>query len=203
MKIHDDYSKLLGVEKAAIMMLAIAEEQATNLFALMDEVEIYEISQAMAKLGKVNSSVIEHMFMEFIDQISGTGGLIGSVESTERLLTKAIPKEKATTIMDEIRGPTGRTIWDKLGNITPDILANFLKNEYPQTIALVLSRLKSEQASKIMTQLPDSLTTEVIFRILRMDAVQKEVLDDIERTLKEEFMTSLNKSTVLFMIDNL
>jgi len=191
---RDDYSNLSGVEKASLMMLALSEEQATKLFALMDEVEIREISQAMATLGKINSSVVESMFYDFAEQISSTGSLVGSFESTERLLVKAMPKDKADAIMEEIRGPAGRTMWDKLGNVNEEVLASFLKNEYPQTIAVVLSRIRPEHASKVMALLPEALGMEVVLRILRMDAVQKEIIDDIERTLRGEFMTNLAKS---------
>ena len=87
----EDYRSLNGHQKAAIMMLALGEEQAMKLFALMDEGEIKELSQTMAQLGAVNSAVVERLFSEFADQIAATGSLTGSFESTERLLMKTMP----------------------------------------------------------------------------------------------------------------
>ena len=93
---------LSGAQKAAIMMLSVGEEGAQQLFALMDEDEIKEISQTMANLGTVNATVIERLFVEFADQISSTGTLTGTYESTERLLSKVLDKGKVDQIMEEI-----------------------------------------------------------------------------------------------------
>jgi flagellar motor switch protein FliG len=195
MKARDNYGNLTGIEKAALLMLSLPEEHATKVFTLLDDSEIKEISQAMTALGKVTPTVVEHMFRDFVDQISTTGSLIGSMESTERLLSKVLSKDKVDSLLDEMRGPAGRTMWDKLGNVNEEMLANYLKNEYPQTIAVVLSRIRSDHAAKVLNLLPDSLAMEVIMRILRMESVQKEVLDEIERTLRTEFMNNLARST--------
>jgi len=96
--------------------------------------------------------------------------------------------------MEDIRGPAGRTMWDKLGNVNENVLGNYLKNEYPQTVAVVLSKIRPEHASRVITILPESFAMEVIMRMLRMEAVQKEVLDDLERTLRTEFMTNLART---------
>src|SRR6185312_178232 len=119
---------------------------------------------------------------------------VGTHESTERLLTKVLGADRVASIMEEIRGPAGRTMWDKLGNVNESVLANYLKNEYPQTVAVVLSKIKSDHAGRVLTQLPESFAMEVIMRMLRMEAVQKEVLDDVERTLRNEFFSSLART---------
>jgi flagellar motor switch protein FliG len=86
-------------------------------------------------------------------------------------------------------------MWDKLANVSEAVLANYLKNEYPQTVAVVLSKVRPEHAGRVLTLLPESFAMEVIMRMLRMEAVQKEVLDDIERTLRTEFMTNLARTS--------
>ncbi|HEY4133655.1 MAG TPA: flagellar motor switch protein FliG [Alphaproteobacteria bacterium] len=190
----EDYRGLNGHQKAAIMMLALSEEQATKLFNLMDEEEIKELSQAMAQLGTVNSLVLERLFGEFVEQLSVTGSLVGSFESTERLLLKTMPKDRVDAIMDEIRGPAGRTMWDKLGNVNEQVLAAYLKNEYPQTVAVVLSKIRPDHAARVLGTLPDSFSMEVVMRMLRMETVQKDVLDGVEKTLRAEFMSNLART---------
>ena len=86
-------------------------------------------------------------------------------------------------------------MWDKLGNVHEAVLANYLKNEYPQTVAVVLTKIKPEHAARVLGQLPDSFAMEVIMRMLRMESVQKEILDDVERTLRTEFMTNLARTS--------
>lgn len=193
-RLRDDFRGLNGSEKAAAFLLALGEEYATKIFEKMTEDEILEISQTMANLGKVSAGVIEKIFIEFAEQLSSTGSLIGSYDSTERLLRSVLGDDKVGAIMEEIRGPAGRTMWDKLGNVNEEVLANYLKNEYPQTVSVVLSKVKPDHAARVITHLPETFAMEVIQRMLKLEAVQKEVLDDVERTLREEFMTTLART---------
>jgi len=126
--------------------------------------------------------------------MSSTGALMGTFESTERLLSKVLDKTKVDSIMEEIRGPAGRTMWDKLGNVNETVLANYLKNEYPQTVAVVLAKIRPEHAARVLSHLPENFSMEVIMRMLRMESVQKDVLDDVERTLRTEFMSNLART---------
>ncbi|MCH7486143.1 MAG: flagellar motor switch protein FliG [Proteobacteria bacterium] len=190
----DDLRSLSGPQKAAIFMLAIDNERAGKLFELMGDEEIRELSQIMSSLGTVDSSVIEGLFVEFADQLSSSGSLVGSYDSTERLLFNSLPEERVQQIMEEIRGPAGRTMWDKLGNVNEAVLANYFKNEYPQTVAVVLSKLKSDHAARVLAVLPENFAMEVIMRMLRMEAVQSEVLDSVEKTLRSEFMSNLART---------
>jgi flagellar motor switch protein FliG len=194
MATNEDFRGLTGPQKAAMLMLSVGEEQATKLFGLMDDDEIREVSQAMASLGRINSEMVERLFAEFIDQISATGSLHGSIETAERLLAKVMPKDRVDGIMEDLRGPAGRTMWDKLGNVNEEVLANYLKNEYPQTIALVLSRVRADHAARVLELLPEDIAVEVMMRMLRMEMVQKEVLDSVEKTLRTEFMSNLARS---------
>src|ERR1700733_4804134 len=195
MRVREDFRTLAGPEKAAILMLAIGEEHAAKLFALMDDEEIKEISQTMANLSTVSSSLVERLFIDFSEQISATGSLVGSYESTERLLNKVLTKDRVNTILEEIPGPAGRTMWDKLGNVNEVVLANYLKNEYPQTVAVVLSKIKPDHAARVLGQLPEGFAMEVVMRMLRMETVNKDVLDDVERTLRNEFMSNLARTS--------
>ena len=191
----DDYNLLTGQQKAAILMLSMDEDRSSAIFSMMDDEEIKELSVTMASLGKVNSNVIEELINEFNEKISDTGNLVGTYESTERLLAKALDKDRVSVIMEEIRGPAGRTMWDKLGNVNEHVLANYLKNEYPQPIAVILSKIKADHAAKVIALFPENFAMEIVMRMLRMDSVQKEVLDSLEKTLRKEFMSSLSKST--------
>lgn len=189
-----DYRTLKGPQKAAIFMLAVGDAHAATLFEMMEDEEIRELSQAMSQLGSVDAEIVERLFVEFADSLSSTGGLVGSYESTERLLYGSLPDDRVKQIMEEIRGPAGRTMWEKLENVNEAVLANYFKNEYPQTVAVVMSKIKPDHASRVLGMLPENFSMEVIMRMLRMEAVQKEVLDNIEKTLRTEFMTNLART---------
>ena len=193
-RVKEDYRSLTGPQKAAIMMLSLGDDHAGKLFAMMEDDEIKELSQIMANLGTVGANLVERLFVDFADAISNTGSLIGSYDSTERLLSKSLDKARVALIMEEIRGPAGRTMWDKLANVHEQVLANYLKNEYPQTVAVILSKIKSDHSSRVLSLLPEGFAMEVVMRMLHMEAVQKDVLEGIERTLRTEFMSNLAKT---------
>jgi flagellar motor switch protein FliG len=191
----EDYRLLSGTQKTAILMLALGEEQCGRMFSAMHEDEIKEISAAMAQLGPVRAELVERLCADFAEAMGNAGNIVGSFESTERLLQKALPRERAAQIMDEIRGPAGRTMWDKLGNVNEGVLANYLKNEYPQTVAVVLSKVRPDHAARVLALLPEGFAMEVVMRMLRMESVQRDVLERVERTLRSEFMSNLARST--------
>src|SRR3977135_2977385 len=148
----------------------------------------------MSTLGTVEADVVEDLLLEFVSRMSASGALMGTFDATERLLQQYLPAERVTGIMDEIRGPAGRNMWEKLSNVQEEVLANYLKNEYPQTIAVVLSKLKSEHAARVLAILPEDMALDVIGRMLRMEAVQKEVIELLENTLRTEFMSNLSQT---------
>ncbi len=187
-------TRLRGPQKAAILMLALGEERSAAMFARMHEDEIRDLSHAMAQLGSVSAGLVETVVQEFVQQIGRAGQLVGSFETTERMLLRTLPRDRVSQIMEEIRGPAGRTMWDKLGNVNETVLANYLKNEYPQTVAVVLAKVRPEHAARVLSMLPDGFAMEVVMRMLRMENVQKEALEGVERTLKMEFMSNLART---------
>jgi len=189
-----DFHSLTGPQKAAVMMLSLSEEQAAKIFSLMDDDEIRDVSQAIASLGTIAADTAERLYSEFFEQVTSSGALLGSFEATERLLVKALPSDRVAAIMEEIRGPAGRTMWEKLGNVSEEILASYLKNEYPQTVAVVMTKIKPDHAARVLGALPDTFALEVVMRMLRMESVQKEVLETVEKTLRTEFMSNLART---------
>jgi len=190
----EDARKLTGAEKAAVILLSLGEDH-TRLWQSLDDEEIKEISQAMASLGTVSSAVVEELMVEFVSGMSGSGSVMGSFEQTQRLLASFMPSDRVEGLMEEIRGPAGRTMWDKLGNVNEAVLANYLKNEYPQTVAVVLSKIKPDHAARVLTSLPEDFALECVQRMLRMEPVQREILDKIEQTLRTEFMSNLARTS--------
>jgi flagellar motor switch protein FliG len=193
-KAIEDPARLSGPEKAAVVLLALGEDHK-EIWEQLDDEEIKEVSQAMAMLGTVSSTVVEALLLDFVSGMSGTGAIMGSFEQTQRLLNAFLPQEKVDQLMEEIRGPAGRTMWDKLGNVNEAVLANYLKNEYPQTVAVVLSKIKGEHAARVLSALPEDFALECVQRMLRMEPVQREILDKIEQTLRTEFMSNLARTS--------
>jgi flagellar motor switch protein FliG len=186
---------LAGRERAAIFMLALPEKAALSLFEKLDPLDIKEISIAMVALGRVQSNVVEGVLWEYVTHLTSTGSLIGTLSGTEQFLSKFLSKEQVDEIINDIKGPDGKTVWDKLSNVKEDILGAYLQNEYPQTIAVILSKITSTNAGKIISSFPEELAIDVINRMLKMEGLQKKVLDDLEKTLRQEFTGNLSRTS--------
>src|SRR6201982_1380226 len=183
-----------GPKRAAMLMLALGEQYGGKIWSLLDDDEVRELSIHMSTLGTVEAEVVEDMLLEFVSRMSASGALMGNFDATERLLQQYLPPERVVGIMDEIRGPAGRNMWEKLSNVQEEVLANYLKNEYPQTIAVVLSKLKPEHSARVLAILPEDMALDVVGRMLKMEAVQKEVIERVEQTLRVEFMSNLSQT---------
>ncbi|MFD1254489.1 MAG: flagellar motor switch protein FliG [Devosia sp. 63-57] len=183
---------LRGDEKAAVLLLALGPDYGRPIFQELDEIEIRQLSRAMSRLGPITQKMLDDLMVEFVTTISSNGSLAGNTDSTERLLLSFLPQDRVNAIMEEIRGPAGRNMWEKLANVQADVLAAYLKNEYPQTIAVVLSKIDTAHASQVLAALPEELAMDVVQRMLGLDPVQKEILEKIEMTLRTEFMSTLN-----------
>jgi flagellar motor switch protein FliG len=187
-------AKVSGPKRAAMLMLALGEQYGAKVWQMLDDDEIRELSIVMSSLGTIEADAVEDLLLEFVSRMSASGALMGNFDATERLLQQYLPKERVNGIMDEIRGPAGRNMWEKLSNVQEEVLANYLKNEYPQTIAVVLSKLTAEHAARVLAILPEDLALDVVGRMLKMEAVQKEVIERVEQTLRLEFMSNLSQT---------
>jgi flagellar motor switch protein FliG len=185
---------LTGPERAAVFMLALGEQYGGKVWNLLDDDELRQLSITMSTLGTVDAAAVESLLIEFVSRLSATGAIMGNYDATERLLHQYLPPERVVGIMDEIRGPAGRNMWEKLSNVQEQVLANYLKNEYPQTVAVVLSKLRPEHAARVLAILPEDFALDVVNRMLKMEAVQKEVIERVEATLRTEFMSNLSQT---------
>lgn len=189
-----DLKRFTGMQRAAALMLALGKDNGALIWEQLAIDEVKELSTAMAQLGRVPAHIVEHLLVLFSSEVSTISSLHGSFETTERLLEGILPEEKLKEVMEDIRGPSGRTMWDKLSNVSENVLAAFLKNEYPQTVAVIMSKLKSEHCARVLSALPREFAIDVIQRMLRMETVQKDIVNEIENTLKNEFMSNLSRS---------
>jgi flagellar motor switch protein FliG len=183
-----------GMQRAATLMLALGQDHGAPIWGLLSMEEIKELSSCISQLGRVPATVVEHLLLLFATEVTSMATLHGSFDSAERLLEGILPADRVKEIMEDIRGPSGRSMWDRLSNVSESVLAGYLKNEYPQTIAVVLHKLRADHAARVLAELPAELGTDVIMRMLRMDTVQKDVIHQVELTLKSEFMGNLARA---------
>src|SRR3569833_3506052 len=109
--------QLSGPERAAVLMLALGEQHGAKIWNLLDDDDLRQLSVVLSTLGNVDSQMVEALLLEFVGRLSASGALLGNYDATERLLQQYLPPERVGGIMDEIRGPAGRNMWEKLANV--------------------------------------------------------------------------------------
>lgn len=185
-------SELSGAERAAILLLVLGEEHGGQLWSALDDDELRKVTLAMSSLGTVTAKIVEQVLAELANA-SNRMTVVGDYDRTQELLMALLPKDRVDPIMEEIRGPAGRTIWQRLSNVQDHLLANYLKTEHPQTVALILSKIKADHAAKVLALLPDEFATDVMLRILQLDTVSKSTLDQVEDSLRTNFIANLSQ----------
>ncbi|WP_425284823.1 flagellar motor switch protein FliG [Methylobacterium gossipiicola] len=193
--VEQNYSSMGGLQRAAALLLLLGETEGAPIWQMLEEEEVKKVSQAMVQLGSLEADTVEKLMIDFVARLSAGGGLSSNFERTEALLLKIFPQNQVSSIMAEIKGASGKRVWASLTQIDPEILASFLRNEYPQTVAVVLSRVRSDYAAKVLTILPEDFSIDVLNRMLCMETVQKEALRHIEETLRVEFVSTIAQTT--------
>jgi flagellar motor switch protein FliG len=181
-------------ERAAIIVMALDEERSQRLVSGLTEDEVRRLGAAMARMGRTDMDTIQDVIEEFQAQIGHSCSIIGGFEAAEKMLNRFLSPDKVAEIMDEAKGPDGKNIWEKLARIQPQTLAGYLRNEYPQTAALILARLPAAHAARVIRLLPPKNAADISLRMVRMTSVQRPVLMDIEEALKREFTSVLGRA---------
>jgi len=178
---------MTGSEKAAILLLYLGNEATAMVFEHFDDIQIKEISRTMTALGHVSQETITSVVNEFSSKIGPGAGLFAHGDDfVLKLLESTIGPEKAQTLMRELQASGGSNMVDVIANADARTLANFLSHEHPQTIAVILAKLKTRQTSEVIGLLPMELQAEVVLRIADVDQVSPEVLKELDEAMKCE-----------------
>jgi flagellar motor switch protein FliG len=179
-------NKYTGPQKAAILLLAFGEEIASEIFKQMTEFEIKRVGSAMSRLGRVDADVIEEIMEEFYQILqSNKKYFLGGNDYTKKLIESAFQSDQANNIINDLALESSATL-ESLELIDPKTLANFLRSEHPQTIALILAHLDPKKFGETIKLLPESLHTELILRISNLESVSPDIIDEIDDVLRSE-----------------
>ena len=187
--------QMTGTQRAAALLLLLGEAEGSAIWRMLDEDEVKKVSHAMVQLGTLEAETVERLIVDFVSRLPSGGAISSNFERTESLLLKIFPPDQVSSIMAEIKGASGKRVWASLTQIDPDILATFLRSEYPQTVAVVLSKVRPDYAARVLTILPEEFAIDVLNRMLRMETIQKDALRHIEETLRVEFVSTIAQST--------
>lgn len=178
---------LNNLEKVAVVISSLPEDLASEIFRQLDTAEVEKISRCMSHMGMVAGDMVDKIINEFVEMTSREEGSVSFGKGyAESLVTKALGENKAKSIVDKISDGKEYRSLSLLDDIDPKMVTDIIRNEHPQTIALILSHLSPEKSGTILPNLPEELRAEVILRISNLEGVPPEVINDVAEMLESE-----------------
>ncbi|EIW90284.1 flagellar motor switch protein G [Alishewanella agri BL06] len=183
-----DISKLDGVEKAAILLLSLSEEDAAQILKHLEPKQVQKVGLAMAQTTDLNQAKIAAVHRRFIEQIQNFSTIgFQSEEFIKRALTAALGEEKAANLIDQIVLGGGARGLDSLKWMDSKQVANIIRNEHPQIQTIVLSYLEPEQSAEILSQFPEKVRLDLTMRIANLEEVQPAALQELNEIMEKQF----------------
>ena len=184
-----------GIDKAAALLLSLGVESSSTVLQYLSEGEIERVLLELGQVGPVNSDVRHLALMEAYDFAMADASMRGGgVEYSRQLLSRAVGPRRGAEILERISVHQQLSSFEMLRNANAEEVAGLLQDEMPQTIALVLSYLEAKVAADIMTSLPKELQIEVTLRLAVMDRVSPQVVQVVERSLKNKLSSVLSEA---------
>ena len=182
-----------GTQRAAILMLALGEKDAAELLRHMGPKEVQDVGLAMASLTDVSTDQMEAVMHHFVSTLEKQTALgLGSDEYIRNMLTNALGEDKAGGVIDRILLGRNSKGLEQLKWMDPRAIAELIRLEHPQIIAIVLSFLESDQAAQVVSQFPERVRTDVIMRIATLDGIQPAALQELDEILEKQFSGASN-----------
>ena len=184
------YRPLQGPEKVAALLLVMGKPLASKLLAHFDASELKLITRSAAELGSVSIEILEELVEEFAGDFSKELELHGTADQAEGLLAGALPPDQVADIMSDVLGSSNKTIWQKIGGVTPRLLTDYLLLQHPQVIALALSKVDAAAAAEVMALMPWPVRNETMRRLLSLRIVGDPPVRLVEVRLHDELIVN-------------
>lgn len=186
---------LTGPRKAAVLLMVMGESFATQVFKHLDDEEVRAIGEHMAKIKTVDTQMVASIMDEFFTSCTDMNILgVSGTNFFKKTVSQAFDSRKADSLLNEFVGKDGNRPFEMLRSLSPQVLANLLMDEHPQTIALVLVNLSHQIAAETIQILPEAVQSEVIVRIAELDNVPDEIVDEIQEVILEQIADIGNES---------
>ncbi len=183
-------SNLSGRQRAAILLLGLGEDVAASVLQHCSEFELQQLSQEITHLGDIPGEVTEEIAREFADTVGHKAVFSGGRDYLRNILVKTMGEDKAENFLDKVRDSLRHKPFGNLAHVDGKVIASFIRNEHPQTVALILAHLDPEQAAEIISLLPEGIQGDIMLRIASLEAVPREMIDEIETVLDDELKTT-------------
>lgn len=183
---------LSGVQRAAVVLLSLGEQQAAEVLKHMSAKEVQKLGVAMTSVGNVSREAVTRVFDEFVDVLSQPGLGAGADDYVRAVLVQALGEERASSLIDRILMGRNTSGLDSLKWMEPRAIADLVRNEHPQIIAIVLSHLDGDQAAEVLKCLPERARADVLVRIATLDGIPPHALNELNDVMARQFAGAQN-----------
>jgi len=191
-------AELTRPQKAAIVIAALGPSVAGPLMERVGDVSLRSFASSLLKLKKIPRSVLEEAIKEFLSEVGhGSEEFRGGLDEVRAFLSHALKPDAVDRMIEDVEGPSGRNIWEKLANVPDEDLGAFLNKEHPQTVAFILTKLLPEKAAAILDQFDEERVRNVISRMSRLPSIDNQVLRTVTESLMRDFLVTVRKNRVM------
>jgi flagellar motor switch protein FliG len=184
---------LSGVQRAAIVLLSLGEQQAAEVLKHMSAKEVQKLGVAMTSVGGISRESVTRVFDQFVDILEQPSGLgPGADEYVRAVLVQALGEDRASSLIDRILLGRNTSGLDTLKWMEPRAIAELVRNEHPQIIAIVMAHLDADQAAEVLKCLPDRARSDVLLRIATLDGIPPHALNELNDVMARQFAGSQN-----------
>ena len=185
--------QMTGVQRAAVLLLSLGEQDAAEVLKHMEPKEVQKIGIAMATLNDVTREQVQQVMDEFGNELGNKTSLsVGSDDYIRNMLVQALGSEKANSLIDRILLGRNTTGLDTLKWMDPRSVADLVRNEHPQIIAIVMSHLEPDQAAQALKLLPERTRVDVVLRIATLDGIPPNALNELNEIMERQFAGNQN-----------
>jgi len=191
--------KIPGPERAAILLMSLGEGEAAQVLKHMGAKDVQRVGQAMASLANVSRERVDHVVTRFVTELDTQTSIgVGSDDYVRRVLVGALGEDKAGSLIDRILLGRNSKGLEALKWMETRAVADLVRNEHPQIVAIVLAYLDSDQAAEVLSLLPERMKSDVLMRIARLDGIQPAALRELDEIMEKQFSggTNLKSSSV-------
>ena len=186
-------SKISGTQRAALLLLSLGEAEAAEVLKHMTSKEVQKLGTAMASVGGITRPVIERVILDFADYLENHTSLgIGADDYVRKVLVQALGSDRAGGVMDRILMGRNTSGLDTLKWMDARSIADLIRSEHPQIIAIVLVHLDSDQAAEVLKHLSEKVRSDVLLRIATLDGVPPNALNELNDIMERQFSGSQN-----------
>jgi flagellar motor switch protein FliG len=177
-----------GVERAAILLLTLGENEASEILKHMGAKEVQRLGRTMAELKNVSKDEVRTVITDFTSAVEVQTSLgVGSDDFIRKVLVNALGDEKAASLMERISLGGQRKGLDALKWMDPRAVAELVRNEHPQIIAIVLSYLETDQSAEVLAHFPTNMRADLVTRVATLDGVQPSALAELDDMMEKQF----------------